>query len=215
MLTDAVAGAAGVGTTVLPHDRDLPARKLWIAFAVGSTGTLVVDDGARRALLERAAPRCSRPASSRCNGSFDADDAVELATPDGGCSPRAWSRVDAATAKDIAGRRSDDLPDGTPPGSSTATTSWSALETRRLSSRWIRRVPGLTWPFGRRRPARSLVGLLQQLVTWRRPRGPGRAGSGSPRGGPGPRRSSQACSTSSMRLSTDSPVSSDMPLALA
>ena len=36
-----------------PKTRRLPARKLWIAFAVGSSGAIVVDDGARRALLER------------------------------------------------------------------------------------------------------------------------------------------------------------------
>ena len=29
-----LATAAGVGTVVLPHARDLPSRKLWIAFAV-------------------------------------------------------------------------------------------------------------------------------------------------------------------------------------
>src|SRR5690606_24201254 len=37
VLVDAVEGRPGVGTFVQPHDRDLPARKLWIAFAVGSS----------------------------------------------------------------------------------------------------------------------------------------------------------------------------------
>ena len=53
VLRAAVAGEAGVGTVVLPRDRRLPARKLWIAFAVDARGTVVVDDGARRALCER------------------------------------------------------------------------------------------------------------------------------------------------------------------
>ena len=35
------------------HDRQLPARKLWIAFASEVAGTVTVDDGARRALVER------------------------------------------------------------------------------------------------------------------------------------------------------------------
>ena len=43
----------GVGTRFRPQDRRLPARKLWIAFAVGASGTVVVDAGARRALVER------------------------------------------------------------------------------------------------------------------------------------------------------------------
>src|SRR5439155_21859415 len=53
VLADAVAGRAGVGTIVRPRDRRLPARKLWIAFAVDASRTVVVDEGARRALTER------------------------------------------------------------------------------------------------------------------------------------------------------------------
>ncbi len=113
VLADAVAGAAGVGTTLLPHDRDLPARKLWIAFAVGSAGTLVVDDGARRA-LERGGTSLLAAGVVDVQGSFDADDAVEIATPDGRVFAKGLVRVDAAMAKDIAGRRSVDLPDGAP-----------------------------------------------------------------------------------------------------
>ena len=36
VLEAAVAGAPGVGTVVHPKAKRLPARKLWIAFAVGS-----------------------------------------------------------------------------------------------------------------------------------------------------------------------------------
>ena len=58
VLADALAGAAGIGTVFRSHDRRLPARKLWIAFASGSYGTIAVDDGAapgpRRA--QRLAP---------------------------------------------------------------------------------------------------------------------------------------------------------------
>ena len=60
VLRGAVEGEPGVGTVFRPRGRRLPARKLWIAFAVAAAGTLVVDEGARRALLERrgvAAPR--------------------------------------------------------------------------------------------------------------------------------------------------------------
>src|SRR3954453_19980605 len=50
VLAAAVAGDTGVGTVVLPRDRRLAARKLWIAFAVAAQGVVVVDAGARRAL---------------------------------------------------------------------------------------------------------------------------------------------------------------------
>ena len=43
----------GVGTRFRPRERRLPARKLWIAFAIGAGGHHLVDAGARRALVER------------------------------------------------------------------------------------------------------------------------------------------------------------------
>ena len=82
VLTGAVAGTPGMGTVVQPHDRDLPARKLWIAFAVGSAGTVVVDPGARRA-LERGGVSLLPAGVERVEGDFDADDAVEIRDTDG------------------------------------------------------------------------------------------------------------------------------------
>lgn len=113
VLVDAVAGTHGVGTVVHPHQRRLSARKLWIAFAVGSNGTITVDDGARRALIDDQRSLLAAGIVSVA-GSFAADDAVELATPDGVVFAKGISRVDAATAADVAGKRSADLPDGTP-----------------------------------------------------------------------------------------------------
>src|SRR5579863_1953138 len=53
VLVEAAAGTAGVGTVFVPRAERLPARKLWIAFAIASSGTIVVDEGARVALVER------------------------------------------------------------------------------------------------------------------------------------------------------------------
>jgi glutamate 5-kinase len=113
VLADAVAATPGVGTVVQPHDRDLPARKLWIAFAVGSTGTLVVDPGARRA-LERGGVSLLPAGVERVEGDFDADDAVEISDTDGAVFAKGLVRVTSAAAADMAGRRSADLPDGLP-----------------------------------------------------------------------------------------------------
>jgi len=113
VLVDAVAATPGVGTVVLPHDRHLPARKLWIAFAVGSSGTIVVDDGARRALL-RGGTSLLAAGVIEVIGRFDADDAVEVVGPDGVVFAKGLARIDAAGLADIAGRRRDELPDGTP-----------------------------------------------------------------------------------------------------
>ena len=82
VLADAVAGTSGVGTTVLPQDRHLSARKLWIAFAVGSSGTLTVDDGARRALVEANRSLLAAGVIDVA-GTFEVNDAVEVRDPAG------------------------------------------------------------------------------------------------------------------------------------
>jgi glutamate 5-kinase len=113
VLADAVAGRPGVGTVVLPRDRRLPARKLWIAFAVAAQGTIVVDDGARRALLDGG--RSLLPAGVvRADGRFDADAAVEIAGPDGAVFAKGLVQVGSATLTGVAGRRTADLPEGVP-----------------------------------------------------------------------------------------------------
>src|SRR6059058_3922719 len=76
VVRDAVAGRA-VGTVVLPRPVRLASRKLWIAFARGAAGRVVVDDGARRALCSDN--RSLLPAGVRSvEGVFEADDAVEI-----------------------------------------------------------------------------------------------------------------------------------------
>ena len=113
VLLDAAAGAAGVGTVVLPRERRLPARKLWIAFAVGSEGTVVVDAGARRALESDG--RSLLPAGVvEVRGTFGADAAVEVATPDGTVFAKGLCQLSSTMLSAVAGRRSTDLPEGIP-----------------------------------------------------------------------------------------------------
>ncbi|MDP9388724.1 MAG: glutamate 5-kinase [Actinomycetota bacterium] len=113
VLAGAVVGEAGVGTVVRPHERRLPARKLWIAFARGSSGTVVVDDGARRALVERNTSLL--PAGVvRVEGSFEADEAVEIAGGDGLVFAKGVTRHPADRVAGWAGRRTSDLPPDLP-----------------------------------------------------------------------------------------------------
>jgi glutamate 5-kinase len=113
VLGAAVAGEPGIGTVVQARDRRLPARKLWIAFAVGAKGTIVVDDGARRALVE--GNRSLLPAGVvDVVGRFEADDAVEVTDPDGRVFAKGLVRVGATALAAVKGRRTDELPDGTP-----------------------------------------------------------------------------------------------------
>ena len=113
VLRDALAGAPGVGTVVQPRQQRLPARKLWIAFAVGASGTVVVDDGAKRALIERGVSLL--PAGVvEVTGEFEADAAVEIAGPDGVVFAKGLSRFGGAALRSVVGRRTGDLPEGSP-----------------------------------------------------------------------------------------------------
>ena len=112
VMAGAVAGDA-VGTVVQPRDKRLASRKLWIAFAVGSAGTVVVDAGAQRALVEHN--RSLLPAGIvEVKGTFDADDAVEVAGPDGEVFAKGLVRVAAATLAAAAGKQTADLAEGLP-----------------------------------------------------------------------------------------------------
>jgi glutamate 5-kinase len=113
ILVAAANGEPGVGTVVHPKPKRLPARKLWIAFAVGSNGTIVVDDGARRALLDRGVSLL--PAGVQTvKGSFEVDDAVEIAGLDGKVFAKGLTRVGSVSLREVAGRRTGDLPEGVP-----------------------------------------------------------------------------------------------------
>ena len=57
VMVDACDGTAGVGTVIRPREANLGARRLWIAFAVGSSGRVTVDAGARRAVGREAVVR--------------------------------------------------------------------------------------------------------------------------------------------------------------
>jgi glutamate 5-kinase len=113
VLADAVAGVPGVGTVVRARGRRLAARKLWIAFAVGAAGTVAVDDGARRALLERNVSLLAAGVRE-VRGGFGADDAVEVAGLDGRVFAKGLVRVGAAVLVQIAGHRTTELPEGVP-----------------------------------------------------------------------------------------------------
>ncbi len=109
VLADALAGASGVGTVVAPRERRLSARRLWIAFALPPAGRVVVDDGARRALRERAASLLGAGVVE-VEGDFVVDDAIEIAGLDGVVFARGLARVPAERQSEWRGRKSRDLP---------------------------------------------------------------------------------------------------------
>ena len=102
----ALADEPGVGTVFRARESRLSARKLWIAFALGSSGRLTVDDGARAALTGRRPLAPCRRGHRRRPATFRPDDAVEIAGPDGEIFAKGLVRVRAERASEWMGRRS-------------------------------------------------------------------------------------------------------------
>ncbi len=112
VVSDAIAGRP-VGTAFPPRGERLSSRKVWIAFARGAAGRVVVDDGARRALCEHH--RSLLPAGVRgVEGTFDADDAVEIVDGSGLPFAKGLVRYPAAVLRRVAGRQTSELEDGLP-----------------------------------------------------------------------------------------------------
>lgn len=108
---NAVMGAlAGddVGTRFAPHDRQLPARKLWIAFAAEAEGTITIDSGACDALTRRGTSLLPAGVTA-CQGSFDEGAVVEIVGVDGALVARGLVAMDAGTVRASMGRRTGDL----------------------------------------------------------------------------------------------------------
>jgi len=111
---DVLAGAVSaerVGTTFEAHVRTLSARKLWIAFAAEIGGTVVVDDGARTALVSR--PNSLLPAGVvSVGGQFEAGDVIDIADTSGDVFARGIAAASSVVADQAIGRHTRDLPEG-------------------------------------------------------------------------------------------------------
>jgi glutamate 5-kinase len=110
---DAVKGVPGTGTVFVPRPHRLPARKLWIAFAQTPEGHVVVDDGARRALIERNVSLLAAGITG-VRGEFNTGAAVEIEGTDGVVFAKGLVRHEAGAIRAIAGKRTVDLPAGVP-----------------------------------------------------------------------------------------------------
>ncbi len=79
-------------------------RGRWLAFGRKPQGRVIVDDGAREALVRRG--KSLLPAGIRAvEGAFDAGDLVEIAGPDGASFARGLASYNAATLDRIKGKK--------------------------------------------------------------------------------------------------------------
>jgi len=110
VLADAVADRP-VGTTFDAHRHRLAARKLWIAFAARVAGTVTVDDGARRALVERQTSLLPAGVVDVV-GRFGEGDTVDVVGLDGMVFARGMVFIEAAQLRRVVGHHTSDLPAG-------------------------------------------------------------------------------------------------------
>ena len=93
VLCDAAAGTPGVGTYVHPSSRRLSARKAWIAFAAPSSGAIVIDAGARRAIVKQGRSLLA-PGIVSTEGTVAVDLAVEVRDTEGTVLAKGLVRAD-------------------------------------------------------------------------------------------------------------------------
>ena len=97
-----------VGTLFHPTGRRKPTRLLWLEHATAGKGTIVLDDGAVRALVERRASLL--PAGiTGVTGSFTDGDPVDLVAPDGTVIARGLVNYDSSELPSLMGRSTREL----------------------------------------------------------------------------------------------------------
>ncbi|CAI9418570.1 Glutamate 5-kinase [Nocardioides sp. T2.26MG-1] len=106
----AAAALAGdpVGTLFHTTGRRRPTRLLWLAHATEPKGTIVLDPGAVRAVVERRASLLAAGITG-VTGTFVAGDPVDLTGPDGVPVARGLVNFDAEEIPHLLGRSSHDL----------------------------------------------------------------------------------------------------------
>lgn len=107
IIVDALLGEA-VGTLFLPSDVGLNRRKHWIAYTLRPSGRIIVDDGARHALLKRG--KSLLPSGVvRVEGRFERGACVRLCGLDGVEFARGLSDYSSGESTRLAGCKSSEI----------------------------------------------------------------------------------------------------------
>ncbi len=101
VLSDIIAGKE-IGTLFLPQTSKLASRKYWIAFTLRPRGRLMLDDGAKKALLDKG--KSLLPSGiTAVEGEFDTGDAVNCVDSDGNILARGLVNYSAGDIRRIQG----------------------------------------------------------------------------------------------------------------
>ena len=114
VLADSIADRPAQSTAVAARPTRIAARKLWIGFAVAASGSLVIDDGAQKALA-RDGKSLLAAGVTALSGSFDAGDAVEVQTTAGAVLAKGLVSMSSGVLAAVMGKRSAEMPEGVLP----------------------------------------------------------------------------------------------------
>jgi glutamate 5-kinase len=104
----AIFRCEAVGTLFLPHASTLPAWKRWVGYTARPKGWLVVDAGARAALVDKG--KSLLPIGVvQVSGAFSKGDVVEIRDPQGIEFARGLTNYPAAVVDKLRGLRSEQV----------------------------------------------------------------------------------------------------------
>lgn len=107
-ILDRILSGEEVGTLFIPQEERLNGRKQWIAFTSNPKGHIVVDDGARNALLKRGKSLLPIGVLS-VNGRFDLGDSVRVIDKDGDLVAVGLANYSSEDMKKIAGCQTGEI----------------------------------------------------------------------------------------------------------
>ena len=103
-ILDRIFAAEPVGTLFLPHGEDVPAWKRWVGYTARPKGTLVIDAGARRAVIEQGKSLLPVGVKS-IEGEFGKGDVVAIRDESGAEVARGLSNYSSTEAGRIRGQK--------------------------------------------------------------------------------------------------------------
>ncbi len=107
VIADILAGAE-VGTTFLPSQKCLSGRQRWMVFGAAPKGSVSVNDGARKMIVEKGKSLLAAGIID-VTGKFGAGDLVRLTDKDGNHIARGFVNYSADELKRISGRQSSEI----------------------------------------------------------------------------------------------------------
>lgn len=103
VIKSCIEDASETGTLFLPKNNYLAARKRWIAFGTKPKGKIIVDEGAKRALINKKSLLCVGIVS--CEGNFSSGDIVSLFDKENNEFARGRVDISCKELVNVKGRR--------------------------------------------------------------------------------------------------------------